>query len=121
MTASSLSVAWLAIALAFSCAGRSSGPHSATFPAACTWVHLVLPNPIRTALFAAWSIGPAPCHDHCTKHVLAWKVLYLKGITGKAVVGLVLKEVGEGSARSAGSCGENPGRALPDTEELCRS
>ena len=85
MVASVVPVAWLSKALAFSGTGRCSWPHGAAFPATCAWVHLVLPNPIRATRFVAWSIGPAPGHDHCTERVLAWKVRSEVGITGKVI------------------------------------
>ena len=121
MVSSGGSVVWLSKALAFSCAGRCSRPHIAAFPATCTWVHLVLPDPICAALLAAWCVGPAPIHDHRTEHALAWKVLYHVGIAGKAVVQVVPKALGEGRRSSPGSQRGCRGRDLPATVDFFKS
>ena len=73
------------MALSLTLAGRGLAllPPGATPSASSAWVFLVIPDPIGAVCLTV--VG----------HDLAWKVLYLVGITGKAVEQVVPKAVGD--------------------------
>ena len=75
----------LSMALSLTLAGRGLAlvPPGATPSASSAWVFLVIPDPIGAVCLTV--VG----------HDLAWKVLYLVGITGKAVEQVVPKAVGD--------------------------